>query len=368
MHKLRQIFTKLVNCYSIFAASNQFPEKQREGVKMPIHLFDFSDEEFKHIISQPQFALPIRWDGQNFEVTLGNLFCNYRDAISTEIDLSMGDKFSDAEDDIRKLCSDLLECVKLYHKGFPSRAFEVIEKIMGTLVSAPLNIYQDLGWCEPFYCHDLELFRLRKATDTASHERKEMFHVPASMRSLVSTCRYSIAGYPSLYLTTSVELGLEELGADENALVSSYRLVKPGKMIQKIDILDLGIKPQDFTGEGAETSRRFQNGLNRRQLSTQEVQARYLLWYPVIAACSFIRAYKSRPFASEYIVPQLIMQWLRRFGCGKDLMGIRYFPCASIRASDLGFDYVFPVSSIPTGGEYCSDLQSHFELTMGGTV
>jgi len=86
---------------------------------------------------------------------------------------------------------------------------------------------------------------------------------------------------------------------------------------------------------------------------------------PLIAACSFIRVSKADPFASEYIIPQLLMQWIRRHDTEGEFYGIRYFSCASVRASEMGFNYVFPVS----GNKYrknrphCEILAKSFKLT-----
>ena len=101
------------------------------------------------------------------------------------------------------------------------------------------------------------------------------------------------------------------------------------------------------------------------------VRSAYLLWYPLIAACSFIRTNKNDPFAAEYIIPQLLMQWVRSEINSKEhedidnLTGIRYFSCASVRASDMGFNYVFPTSGQQKSSDlpYCSVLTRAFCLT-----
>lgn len=338
---------------------------------MPIHLFDFSDEEFKHIISQPQFALPIRWDGRDFESTLKQLFESYCNALFPKVIELWGNK-SDPMDRLRSIdplnsidsiCSRLQACVKQYHLGFPAEAFFLFQSIMNDLINVPLNIDEPSTRDVLSLGYNLDLFRVRLAKDTATHKRKEMFHVPASLRSLVSTCRYSIAGHPSLYLTDSIELGIAELHGDDNTLISRYRLADPKEEINRIGILDLGIKPQDFWEETNESNWRLRSVRQNTHLDDSTVQSRYLLWYPLIAACSFIRAYKSRPFAPEYIIPQLLMQWLRGHSDNNALMGIRYFSCASMRASNLGFNYVFPTYDTAYQDEYCSVLQSNFQLT-----
>lgn len=338
---------------------------------MPVCLFDFSDNQFKSIIGQPQFALPIRWDGRDFEATLRQLLDNYYDTLSEELhrcwkddpDIPKRLQIVSALESINSICSNISQCIKQYHSGFPSRAFFFFQKIMDILVNVPLNVYE-MGKSETLFLkNDLDLFRLRAASDRAKHKRKEMFHVPASLRSLVSTCRYSIAGHPSLYLTDSIDLGVAEFDGDDNVLVSRYQLADSEEELNRIGILDLAIKPQDFARETDEVNWRLRSVRQDAHLNDRVVQSCYLMWYPVIAACSFIRAYKKRPFAPEYIIPQLLMQWLRSYGNDNSLMGIRYFSCASMRASNLGLNYVFPTYDTTYKDEYCSVLQSNFKLT-----
>ena len=51
---------------------------------------------------------------------------------------------------------------------------------------------------------------------------------------------------------------------------------------------------------------------------------------------------------------------------GKDkLIGIKYFSCASIKAFNMGFNYVFPTSGVQYSDEYpyCQVLMKTFRLT-----
>ena len=86
----------------------------------------------------------------------------------------------------------------------------------------------------------------------------------------------------------------------------------------------MGIKPQDFLStQGSNPYRMFEVNL----LNSPETRRTYLLWYPIIMASSFIRAYRDRPFAPEYIIPQLLMQWGRDKSRtnNQTLYGFRYF-------------------------------------------
>ena len=43
------------------------------------------------------------------------------------------------------------------------------------------------------------------------YEIEDIFHIPYNLRAKISSNRYSISGYPSLYLSTSLELCKQEL-------------------------------------------------------------------------------------------------------------------------------------------------------------
>lgn len=194
------------------------------------------------------------------------------------------------------------------------------------------------------------------------------------MRSKVSSSRYSIAGYPSLYLGTSLELCCEEIHMNpykDFALASAFKLERMIELTNTdIKVIELGINPQDFLAL-ENKNEIFHRFISQDLLNQVKVKSAYLLWYPLIAACSFIRTNKNDPFAAEYIIPQLLMQWVRRemntpkSNKYEHLIGIRYFSCASVKSSDMGFDYVFTTSEhqkspyIP----YCPVLLKSFKLT-----
>ena len=166
------------------------------------------------------------------------------------------------------------------------------------------------------------------------------------------------------------DLALEETSANPaQVIVSRFKLDRAQPEIN-IQVLELGIKPQDFSPTGLQRENNLrlfgehgQQSRSSLDLGQSYVRSTYLRWYPLIAACSFIRANKSAPFASEYIIPQLLMQWIRTQCKRNHLVGLRYFSCASARASDMGFDYVFPVSNGKCEGGYCSVLRDSFSLT-----
>ena len=346
-------------------------------------IFDISDSTFRNILNDKALHLPIRWKGSDFSATLNNLLNNYIKQLENLSDNPQSNYNSIQVDlkDIKRVCGLLIRAVNHYLNGFPAKAYSSFERAMGLLMINPLRIYQK-SVMEQFEIpgnryrkdEDLNLFRVVSVQDNKPYTRTRVFHTPYTMRSKVSTSRYSIAGYPSLYLGTTLSLCCEEIHMNPHqnfALASKYKLERNLEYTNtNIRVIELGVKPQDFL-EIEHNNERHDRQISKELLNDNKVRSSYLLWYPLIASCSYIRTDKKDPFAAEYIIPQLLMQWVRNEICIKrnddydELVGIRYFSCASVRASDMGFNYVFPTSGNPKSANlpYCSVLAKAFRLT-----
>ena len=358
-------------------------------------IIDISDNGFKKIFNDKQFELPIRWCGGDYAQFLESLYDNYLISLcknsqnnnckllaNTENDTRYLGKGNNCviDDciirDIKSICENIVKTVRTYNKGLPSSAYDVFNEVMNQLIKTPIKIYPKSGWTEAFEDYDpLRLFRVVNVNEDTCFPRSRVFHTPYNLRSKVSTSRYSIAGYPSLYLGTSVELCLKELKCNPQtklSLCSRFQLDRNlARNEYEISVIELAIKPQDFFKRRDENQNEeiVNRGryIRRDLLINNEVRKSYLVWYPLIAACSFIRALKSDSFAPEYVIPQLLMQWLRNWNNNNNkLFGLRYFSCASKRASDMGFNYVFP-----TSGEghrrinnYCAVLVDSFRTSI----
>lgn len=192
-------------------------------------------------------------------------------------------------------------------------------------------------------------------------------------RSKISTCRYSIAGFPCLYLSTTLDLCCEEIKLDvEKGFTIASKFALNRNLLENnrrnIQVIEMAVMPKDFK-DNQQMDITYQDGyighkargFNEIDLNNISIKRRYLYWYPLLAACSYIRENRADPFASEYIIPQLLMQWVHEKSENGTLYGIRYFSCASRLASDLGFNYVFPVSGEKySETEYCNVLAKSF--------
>jgi len=347
---------------------------------------DFENLDYINFMRTRELQLPKRWYGGDFEVALANHFEFYL--------TQMRAKLTNTEIvSIRKLCDDLIAVLKTYHSGYPAKAFKKFNDVMSTLMKAPLKIY-DKNWPQGEFTptkDPLKLYRIRNIQNNSILTRRDIFHVPYKFRSKINTSRYSIAGFPCLYLATDLELCCEETKVsnfDDLRIASRYQLNRELDVnVMQINVIEMGVKPiyffdymvfqmtdtqRDYDGmsdadiEGVRNKDSYmRKSFNDLNLLDKEVQSNYLLWYPLISSCSYIRVNKQDPFASEYVIPQLLMQWIRDKSNANKLYGIRYFSCASDLASDKGFNYVFPTSGnkISDGIDYCNILSKSFKLT-----
>lgn len=345
-------------------------------------IFDISDLAFRNIMNDEKLALPKRWDGSDFYAELKSLFDYYKKKLHTTA--NSFETISVNENKINKVCEYILKSINYYFEGFPEKAYQKFKSAMEKFMSTQLIIYPksifDQFEAEQFSRGDkLNLFRAVKVNENVPYDRNRVFHTPYTLRSKVSTNRYSIAGFPSLYLGTSLQLCCEEIDLDIHknfAIAARFQLERYIEHADtNISIIELGIKPQDFLEQNEQWGEIRNRRVPPYLLNNSDVKSAYLLWYPLIAACSFIRINKADPFAAEYIIPQLLMQWVRNKmasvktkGKNNDytqLIGIRYFSCASMRSSDLGFNYVFPTSGQKNviDPRFCEVLSKAFKLT-----
>lgn len=326
---------------------------------------EFNLEDFKDVFDSSIFNLPVRWDGENYLNSLSEIYDIYCSSLSSLFYHT--DSIRNIEPITRKVCDDILDSIKTYLNGKPSEAYQKFHKLfLGILMENQFTIYNT--FYDPSILENKtrvgrsKLFRARNVLENRVFDRNEIFHTPFKYRNKVATSRYSIAGYPSLYLSTSLELCLEELEYDLNPgryICARFELSN----VNKARIIELGIKPSDFFNIKDEKKTKRQELISKSMLRNEETIKNYYIWFPLIIACSFIRINRKDPFAVEYIVPQLLMQSVRNFSLTGVFLGVRYFSCASEYSSELGFNYVFPTNFDGHSVDYCPVLSKSFLLT-----
>jgi hypothetical protein len=85
--------------------------------------------------------------------------------------------------------------------------------------------------------------------------------------------------------------------------------------------------------------------------------------WPLLAACSIKRRHGNSPFIHEYIVPQLILQWITHSNVHD---GIRYFSvnvASYMNNPAMPCNYVFPARDFAAQG-HCPVLRAKFEMSV----
>lgn len=197
------------------------------------------------------------------------------------------------------------------------------------------------------------LFRVRKS-DSSIKDRKEMFHIPFSMRHLVNAQRYSVAGLPCLYLGSSLYVCWLEMDKPDfdKLYISSYSSNEEDSKIL------------DFTSEILYSS--FYGIVNDDEMSYLTKMS-YICLMPLIYACNFKKNNNSTSFTQEYIIPNLLMQWISRRG-KSNIVGIAYRSTKMVKTNDgdKSINVVLPpkVTYQQTiSKDFCPKLIKMFKLT-----
>ncbi|MFL0198231.1 hypothetical protein ACJDU8_22100 [Clostridium sp. WILCCON 0269] len=248
---------------------------------------------------------------------------------------------------ITRIQNNLKLAISLYLDGKTYDAYTQIESIFNDSNikdNLLIDSFEDISYPEEYR----QLYRARIG-DFYEYKSYDLFHVPFDKRELIHTERYSIPGFPCLYLGGSVYVCWEELGRPElsNLYVSRY------ESNPQLKILDLSYTIQDFNLQNSGKGKDFQE--------------RFFITWPIICACSMkVKDRTSyRKFKTEYVIPQLILQVARN----SKIDGIAYFSTNADYSKQVCkpvfINYVFPATNIKNNSDerFSKVLEGNFSLT-----
>lgn len=235
----------------------------------------------------------------------------------------------DLRAEVGRLMEAIIDSLSAYYNGSPSLAYNTLEKMF---LANELHLLQLL----PQIHYQGFLYRVRKERGLSSP--KELFHTPFENRTKCGSYRFSILGYPSLYLAGSLETSIKESRIEDN----NYSAIcfKSNTAIECIDLT-----------------------LPNRELSLWE---RYslVLFYPLIMACGLKVREENDTFKPEYVVPQLLFQVISEHS---NLMGVSY---TTTRADHPDYrdskqrNFVIKVPKAYISRGQSKELASLFECTL----
>ncbi|GAB6425574.1 RES domain-containing protein [Bacillus cereus] len=303
--------------------------------------------------------LPLTRESDDFIEYLEDCFITYISGLESICSATIKTVITNEDLELVKdLCNGIINSLKEYYKGFPSKAFKEFHRVLMNNVSIP-NHFNDIKTLQNFD-NDF-LYKMRVGTDHV-FTSEEMFHIPLELRGIVSTNRYSIPGVPCIYLGSSPLTCWEELNKPDLNTVQTSVFKS-----DDISYIDLSTPPVVFIEKIIKKFYDFGTIMRKRlfadRLNEPNEVISYLIIWPLMAACSIRVKNTTDTFKPEYIIPQLLLQFIRYEGF---FDGVSYFSTKvdnySAETAVLYKNFAFPVQGGATKG-LCPELLSKFEVS-----
>jgi len=302
---------------------------------------------FAEVLINPVTTLPVKRSAdQPFRKYLKDLMEKFIAIAESSTEFSKSKRTNDSnsellQSDLRLLIDGICSTVDRYFEGSPAEAYQTLED---TLTISKVG---EILWKDGTLPLGTDVFRIRSKNGNYPLNKCDLFHIPFHQRGLVRTQRFSIPGLPSLYLANSVYVAWEEMSRPNISEIQAVRL----QNTRPLRFLDL--TTDDY-------NHHIMNDI--LQFKPKEIRNKMFTW-PIIAACSIKVAEPNASFKPEYIIPQLLLQWIKK----QNLDGIKYSSThiqAAERLHTGGFyNLVLPVKSFETDEGYCPILARLFRST-----
>ncbi|MEE0856247.1 MAG: hypothetical protein U0L58_02985 [Ruminococcus sp.] len=215
--------------------------------------------------------------------------------------------------DIKKISDDIIKVFLLYDRGKIISASNLAFEVFSFMKNHLMYRYYTGNDFNTYY-------RIRPhKTDSFDLCRKELFHIPISKKHLVRTERYSMPGHPCLYLSSQEELCWYECNKPEEFAIARFELPRDK---------DNCLKFVDFSENLMLLMHSFFCWFHNEddKESVRKYLLKHLYSYPLRAACSVKVEYTEGNFKEEYIIPQMLVQWI----LNDDVFdGVRYESCSN---------------------------------------
>lgn len=271
-----------------------------------------NDELFQTLLRYDSFLVRGNMSSSTFLAThLGN-YCKEVDRALAGCSLSLGnDNLALVANQIvglEDICATIVESLRLYEQGYIAKAMNLAIVLLEDHADNMLSCWSRRGDCRLFRIRSGD-HRVRDNGQDEQHEsRIKLFHISMKEREKISSCRFSLAGTPCLYLSTGLELAWYECGMPNKFSYCQFRLSEGSEPLR---FLDLSKRPAAFLSSQINHILNYQRQGKVHERAYREI-ARYILTYPIVAACSLRVRDRGCNYVEEYAFPQMLMQWVRQ--------------------------------------------------------
>lgn len=310
-------------------------------------------------LSHPDIQVPLSWDGtDDFQGFVQERFARFRTRISEVEDCPVIENVRSREPAITKCCDNIVRSIDYSLNGCLREAFDKLSDAVQAVQDELSRQKSEWNIDPKWDTFNRFFYRVRRAT-VPRLKRGELFHIPFEKRHEVPPYRYSIPGLPCLYLAGSLYTCWEEMQRPPfHELQVAALWLKDAA-----SILHLNGRPSEFLNwvEGNDVIEPRNPSLKQDWL--RGWVARCLVLWPLIASSSIVVKNRDAHFKPEYLVPQMLLQWVRR---GGEYDGICY-SSTHIRAISREYplaicNYAFPAKHSQVNG-HCNDLCNLFKMT-----
>lgn len=296
------------------------------------------DENIKWI---SEYRFPLQHKGKDYREVLSEWLSEYVEKVQDCSILQRSDIGK-----IKDFSMGLLECYDLYLNTKFLEAYSKFNCLMDSVKDFLLCI--DIGK-RRYDCDIMDsYYRIRLYEKSYSYQ--QMLHIPLKERHIASTNRFSAPGMPCSYLASETTLCWYECGMPVTFQVAKYDVDLDNAKEKKL--LQLDINPLQIVK------------ILRHSCLNHDLDYATSVCYtlPLVAACSVVVENKSAKFIKEYILPQMLMVWIKS---ETDIAGIRYNSDVEneLARNWNAYNIAIPVRNDCADG-YCGYLTSIFRNDM----
>ncbi|QZT36569.1 hypothetical protein K5X82_15145 [Halosquirtibacter xylanolyticus] len=253
-------------------------------------------------INSHNSKLPICLNANNHNIVpeLRNLFDDYINQVKTCIhgnSISLTKKlppywtYNSLIEMLETISNSLLNSIDHFHAGLPNKAYNRLAEGLSILLKnkSTRNNFREHFTLSLSHFKSYRLRNKLRPNDIINHP-KDLFHIPFGIRRITKSYRYSIPGFPCLYLGSSPEISFKEIGESMKDLFGIVFESKKNLTFFNIDFSEVPYS-----------------------IDIEKLYIKIVSW-PLIAACSIKMndSHKSYEFKPEYIIPQLLLQYIRQ--------------------------------------------------------
>ena len=234
---------------------------------------------------------PVTSYKSNFRARVDEILNDYCNCIKELDSTEQPEDWDEIVNRTNILCDAIKRSQTMELQGLRSSAFTIIKNQLdgytNNLKKAVSGLASDQNILE--LPQDSVFYRMRDVdvSERRKLNNKDLFHIPLDKRGIVKTQRYSVPGYPCLYLSHTVYGCWEEMGRP------NFGTIMASKFVTKVPIrvLDLRIPTKDKWNDA--------NGF-----------ANSIKYFPLILSSMIQVKNEQDTYKPEYTLPQILTEWV----------------------------------------------------------